>query len=123
MTEFQSFLIQTVTICGSILDPGMHDVRAVSDMLKPYDGRLMRSYPISSRVNHVANDDAGCSAPVEASPTRNRLFFPESTEMIDCIEDEINRAARLSLVSKNLTFRRFKNSRNTETLLGLLRYA
>jgi putative SOS response-associated peptidase YedK len=27
------------------LDPGMHDVRVVSDMLKPYDARLMRSYP------------------------------------------------------------------------------
>ena len=57
------------------LDPGMHDVRAVSDMLKPYDARLMRTYPVSSRVNHVANDDEGCSAPVEASPTQNRLFL------------------------------------------------
>lgn len=57
------------------LDPGMHDVKAVSDMLKPYDARLMRSYPVSSRVNHVANDDEGCSAPVEASPTQNRLFL------------------------------------------------
>jgi putative SOS response-associated peptidase YedK len=39
------------------LDPGMHDVRVVSDMLKPYDARLMRCYPVSNRVNHVANDD------------------------------------------------------------------
>ena len=56
------------------LDPGMHDIRAVSDMLKPYDARLMRCYPVSSRVNHVANDDEGCSTPVEVSSTQNRLF-------------------------------------------------
>jgi putative SOS response-associated peptidase YedK len=31
------------------LDPGMHDVRAVSDMLKPFNARLMRCYPVSSR--------------------------------------------------------------------------
>jgi putative SOS response-associated peptidase YedK len=56
------------------LDPWMHDVRAVSDMLKPYDARLMRCYPVSSRVNHVANDDEGCSTPVEVVPTQNHLF-------------------------------------------------
>jgi putative SOS response-associated peptidase YedK len=58
------------------LDPGMHDVRAVSDMLKPFDARLMRCYPVSSRVNHVANDDEECSTPVEVSVTQNCLFRP-----------------------------------------------
>jgi hypothetical protein len=28
----------------------------------------MRSYPVSNRVNHVANDDAECSLPVELTP-------------------------------------------------------
>jgi len=56
------------------LDPGMHEVREVSDMLKPYEARLMRCYPVSSRVNYVANDDEGCSMPVEVSATQNRLF-------------------------------------------------
>jgi putative SOS response-associated peptidase YedK len=42
------------------LDPGMTNTDAASDMLKPYDPRLMRSYPVSSRVNHVANDDEAC---------------------------------------------------------------
>ena len=56
------------------LDPGMHDVSAVSDMLKPYDDRLMRCYPVSSRVNHVANDDEGCSTPVELTETQTSLF-------------------------------------------------
>jgi putative SOS response-associated peptidase YedK len=47
------------------LDPGMKDATVVSELLKPYGGK-MRAYPVSSRVNHVANDDAECSAPVEA---------------------------------------------------------
>jgi hypothetical protein len=46
------------------LDPGMTNVEAISEMLKPYDAGLMRCYPVSTRINYVANDDAGCSAPV-----------------------------------------------------------
>jgi putative SOS response-associated peptidase YedK len=56
------------------LDPGMRDVDTASDLLKPCDARLMRCYPISTRINHVANDDAGCSRPVELAETQNRLF-------------------------------------------------
>jgi len=56
------------------LDPGMHDVRVVSDMLKPFDARLMRAYPVSSRVNHVANDDEACSTPVELIESQKCLF-------------------------------------------------
>jgi putative SOS response-associated peptidase YedK len=56
------------------LDPGMQDVAAASDLLKPYDARLMRCYPISTRINSVANDDAECSAPVELAQIQNRLF-------------------------------------------------
>ncbi|HLM80837.1 MAG TPA: SOS response-associated peptidase [Terriglobales bacterium] len=57
------------------LDPGMRDVRAASELLKPYDARLMRSYPISTRINHVANDDAECSRPMEHAEIQNRLFL------------------------------------------------
>jgi putative SOS response-associated peptidase YedK len=46
------------------LDPGMNDVGAASELLKPYDARLMRCYPVSTRINSVVNDDAECSAPV-----------------------------------------------------------
>jgi putative SOS response-associated peptidase YedK len=56
------------------LDPGTQDVRVISDMLKPFDAWLMRSYPVSSRVNHVANDDEGCSARVELAETQSGLF-------------------------------------------------
>src|SRR6202047_2908820 len=37
------------------LDPGMKDVSAASEMLKPYDARRVRGYPVSTRINHVAN--------------------------------------------------------------------
>jgi putative SOS response-associated peptidase YedK len=56
------------------LDPGMKDVSAASDLLKPYDARLMRCYPISTRINHVVNDDPECCVPVEVAQIQNRLF-------------------------------------------------
>jgi putative SOS response-associated peptidase YedK len=52
------------------LDPGMTNVAAASEMLKPYDARLMRCYPVSTRINNVANDDAACAAPVELAQTQ-----------------------------------------------------
>jgi putative SOS response-associated peptidase YedK len=56
------------------LDPGMTDVVEVSNLLKPFDAGLMRSYPVSTRINHVANDDEECSRPVEVAQIQNRLF-------------------------------------------------
>jgi putative SOS response-associated peptidase YedK len=56
------------------LDPGMHDMPAISDMLKAYDDQMMRCYPISKRINHVANDDEACSAPVELIQPQAGLF-------------------------------------------------
>jgi putative SOS response-associated peptidase YedK len=56
------------------LDPGMNDVAAVSELLKPCDARLMRCYPVSVRINHVVNDDEECSAAVELPQMQSRLF-------------------------------------------------
>jgi hypothetical protein len=56
------------------LDPGMTNVEAVSQMLNPYDPRLMRCFPVRARVNHVVNDDEGCSLRVERVQTQIRLF-------------------------------------------------
>ena len=56
------------------LDPGMNDVAGVSELLKPFDARRMRGYPVSSRVNHVGNDDEECSRRVEPSEIQNQLF-------------------------------------------------
>jgi putative SOS response-associated peptidase YedK len=57
------------------LDPGMQNVVAISELLKPHDARLMRCYPVSSRLNHVTNDEADCSRPVEFVETQDRLFL------------------------------------------------
>ena len=57
------------------LDPGMRDLSAASELLKPCDAQQMRCYPISTRINHVANDDEECSAPVELAQIQNRLFL------------------------------------------------
>jgi putative SOS response-associated peptidase YedK len=56
------------------LDPGMTDVQVISELLKPYDARMMRCYPVSTRINHVANDDLECSQPVEVAEAQDRLF-------------------------------------------------
>jgi len=56
------------------LDPGMTNVDAACDLLKPCDARLMRCYPVSVRVNHAANDDPECSARAELIQAQPSLF-------------------------------------------------
>ena len=56
------------------LDPGMLDVGAVSDRLKPYDAGRMRCSPVGTRINRVANDDEECSKAIEAVPLQHSLF-------------------------------------------------
>lgn len=56
------------------LDPRMQDLAALTELLKPYDARRMRCYPVGSRVNHVGNDDEECSRPVEVLEAQPNLF-------------------------------------------------
>jgi putative SOS response-associated peptidase YedK len=56
------------------LDPGMKDAGAASKLLKPCDARLMRSYPVSTRINHVANDDEECSRLWNPAEVQTPLF-------------------------------------------------
>jgi putative SOS response-associated peptidase YedK len=58
------------------LDPAFRDTASVTEMLKPFDAALMRRYPVSTRVNHVLNDDADCAKPLERepSPAQSQLF-------------------------------------------------
>lgn len=57
------------------LDPGMTNIDVFSDLLTPFDARLMRSYPVSNRINRVQNDDADCARTVESKlPQQPRLF-------------------------------------------------
>lgn len=57
------------------LDPGFVDLTAVSELLKPFDARLMRCYPVSARINQSANDDAECARPVEIQAPPQGLLF------------------------------------------------
>jgi putative SOS response-associated peptidase YedK len=52
----------------------MRDVGAASELLKPCDARLMRCFPVSTRINYVASDDEECCRPVELAQIQNRLF-------------------------------------------------
>jgi len=52
----------------------MTNLVAANELLKPYDARLMRCHPVSTRVNSATNDDEECSAPVEIAEVQNRLF-------------------------------------------------
>jgi len=55
-------------------DAGMQPSKGtLEDRLARYR-QIKRCYPISTRINRVANDDEECSAPVELAQTQNRLF-------------------------------------------------
>ena len=56
------------------LDPGMNNVDAISELLKPYDSNPMRSYPVSTRINRVENDDEECCRRVEIAEAQVGLF-------------------------------------------------
>jgi putative SOS response-associated peptidase YedK len=40
------------------LDPDVTDFEPIRDILKPYDAKLMRRYPVSRKLNNSNNDDA-----------------------------------------------------------------
>src|SRR5215472_15031159 len=46
------------------LDPGIREPARVADLLVPFDARLMKKYPVSTRVNSVKNDDPECAREV-----------------------------------------------------------
>jgi putative SOS response-associated peptidase YedK len=50
------------------LDPGLTDPAQVADLLKPFDARRMRVYPVSSTVNTVKNDGPECAEEASAAP-------------------------------------------------------
>jgi putative SOS response-associated peptidase YedK len=56
------------------LDPSMQDAASAVSLLRPYDPKLMRQYPVSPRVNVVVNDDPECSAPVDLPAVPATLF-------------------------------------------------
>jgi putative SOS response-associated peptidase YedK len=57
------------------LDPDVKDFEAIRDVLKPYDGNLMRRYPVSMKLNNSRIDDAESASPVTLDiRTQEKLF-------------------------------------------------
>ena len=57
------------------LDPDVTDFKAICDILKPYDAKLMRLYPVSRKLNNSRIDDADSASPVTLdTPTQPKLF-------------------------------------------------
>ena len=57
------------------LDPGFKDVKALAEVLAPFDAAKMRSFPVSTRINAVANDDPDCVVPWQSSPPAQSALF------------------------------------------------
>jgi len=57
------------------LDPGFSDVKALAEILVPFDAAQMRRYPVSTRVNAVTNDDPDCVAPSNGSLVTQQSLF------------------------------------------------
>jgi putative SOS response-associated peptidase YedK len=62
------------------LDPGITDPARVADLLKPYEARLMRKYPVNSTVNKVENDGPECAQEVEAESSVEQVGLFDVTE-------------------------------------------
>jgi putative SOS response-associated peptidase YedK len=60
------------------LDPGITDPAQVIDLLAPFEPKLMKKYPVSTRVNSVKNDDAECAKEIKLAPAQSQggLFTP-----------------------------------------------
>lgn len=56
------------------LDPGVTDPTRVLDCLKPFDARMMKKYPVSTRVNRPENDDEECGREVPIASAAPTLF-------------------------------------------------
>ena len=58
-----------------LLDPGFNDVKALAEVLAPFDALQMRRFPVSTRINSVTNDDPECVVPSHnSSPAKSALF-------------------------------------------------
>ena|SRR5437899_3843684 len=56
------------------LDPGVVDSNRVGDRLLAFDAKLMRKYPVSTRVNSTENDDLACAQEIVLTSTEQLLF-------------------------------------------------
>jgi putative SOS response-associated peptidase YedK len=57
------------------LDPGVTDPEQVQELLRPFDPKLMKKYPLSPRVSNVNHDDPECIQEVPAEDSATPLLF------------------------------------------------
>ena len=57
------------------LDPGMTNVALIADVLRPFDPRPMKRYPVSTRVNRAENDDQQCAQEISIESTAQGTFL------------------------------------------------
>ena len=57
------------------LDPGFKDVKALAEVLAPFDAARMRCFPVSTRINAVTNDDPDCVLLTPTSLPAQSGFF------------------------------------------------
>jgi len=56
------------------LDPGVTDPARVAELLRPYDARQMRKYPVSDFVNRAENEGPECGREVEEGEAQGKLW-------------------------------------------------
>jgi putative SOS response-associated peptidase YedK len=56
------------------LDPGVTDPARVAELLKPYDAREMRKYPVSDFVNRAGNEGPECGKEVQEGEVQGKLW-------------------------------------------------
>jgi len=56
------------------LDPGITNPTRVADLLRPFDPRLMRVFPVSTAVNRVENDGPECAEEIAQVKGQASLF-------------------------------------------------
>lgn len=59
---------------GFWLEPGAKTLDALLELLRPYDAGPMRCFPVSTRINQVANDDEECCRGVAVEEIQANLF-------------------------------------------------
>ena len=57
------------------LDPGFKNTVVLAELLRPFDAKLMKRYPVGARINSVSNDDAECAAAVNSGQISLSLSF------------------------------------------------
>jgi putative SOS response-associated peptidase YedK len=63
------------------LNREIHDLGRLSRLLRPFHPDEMATHPVSTLVNSVRNDSAGCiePTPIQAPEKQARLFSPDSS--------------------------------------------